>query len=318
MTAAPSGSTRIRGLVFAHPGWARIGRAYFALQALAGGVWWIGVFTLPELREATLGAADPVLLAALDVPLFVVGSVCAAAGLRWARHGVVLWTLLVTALLMVGAALSGRAGWGALLMIAASLGSASSWLLIEYARIPADRVLIGPLASRVARSADPTSQLLRTIAQLAVFWLLFLAALPLGIAWLEARWQLGAAWPVPVRVVGLPLLLVASALGIWAAVAMSTTGDGTPLPSATARKLVVAGPYRFVRNPMALAGIAQAAGVGLMLGSWLVIAYALCGSAYWNWLVRPLEEAELEVRLGAAYREYRRRVRCWWPRFPAR
>ena len=30
-----------------------VGRLYFAVQALAGAVWWVCVFTLPAVREAT-------------------------------------------------------------------------------------------------------------------------------------------------------------------------------------------------------------------------------------------------------------------------
>ncbi|MFC7764900.1 methyltransferase family protein [Leucobacter soli] len=144
----------------------------------------------------------------------------------------------------------------------------------------------------------------------------FLVVLPVLIAWFEARWNLridASEWRGPGFAVGLILLVAASALGIWAAIAMSTRGDGTPLPSATARRLVIAGPYRNVRNPMALAGIVQAVGVGLMLGSWLVVLYGVCGAAYWNWLVRPIEEADLETRFGESFRAYRDRVRCWLP-----
>ncbi|MEG8036617.1 methyltransferase [Sphingomonas sp. LR61] len=78
--------------------------------------------------------------------------------------------------------------------------------------------------------------------------------------------------------VGLVVLALASALGIASAAAMSTKGAGTPLPSASANRLVVAGPYRSVRNPMALAGITQGVAVGLLLGLWMVVVYALAGS----------------------------------------
>lgn len=266
----------------------------------------------------------PCLVAAFDIPLFVLSSGCAAAGLRWACWVAVPWTLLVSAALVLGATLTGRAGWGALAMLAASAAGLAAWLLMAQGRIPAERVLIGPLGFRVARSASRRRQVVRTFVQLAAFWILFLLLLPLAIAWIEARWGLRLPWAstatggpaVPFGAVlpGLILLLLASSLGVWAALTMSTLGDGTPLPSATARRLVIAGPYLLVRNPMALAGIAQAVGVGLMLGSWLVVLYALCGAAYWNWLVRPLEERELEQRFGAAYTAYRARVRCWIPR----
>ena len=98
---------------------------------------------------------------------------------------------------------------------------------------------------------------------------------------------------------------------------MSARGRGTPLPAAMPNRLVAAGPYRFVRNPMAIAGITQGVAVGLMLSSWLVIAYAIAGSLVWNFVVRPLEEADLEERFGDEFRRYRMSVRCWWPRFSA-
>ena len=77
-------------------------------------------------------------------------------------------------------------------------------------------------------------------------------------------------------------------------------GAGERLPAAMTNRLVIAGPYRFVRNPMALAGIVQGAAVGLMMSSWLVVAYALAGSLLWNYAVRPLEEADLETRFGVS------------------
>jgi hypothetical protein len=54
-----------------------------------------------------------------------------------------------------------------------------------------------------------------------------------------------------------------------------------------------------------------------MLGSWIVVVYALLGSLVWNYVVRPHEEHDLEERFGAQYRAYRDAVRCWVPRLPA-
>jgi protein-S-isoprenylcysteine O-methyltransferase Ste14 len=65
---------------------------------------------------------------------------------------------------------------------------------------------------------------------------------------------------------------------------------------------------------MALAGVVQGAAIGLILSSWLVVAYAVAGSLVWNWIVRPLEEADLDTRFGQDYRRYRAAVRCWVPR----
>lgn len=292
----------------------RHGRLYFAAQAIAGALWWIAVFTVPAVRDATLGRIDPVLMAALDLPLFVLASAVAALGRRWAVWIAAPWTVAVTAGMIAYATLTGLAGWGAVAMIAAAAGSVAAAMLVILGRLPAEWIIRGPFAFRLARPGTTGTHVRRTGAQLVLFWGLFLVVFPLVIVVLERRWRLDVPVPAAVPIAGIVLLVAASALGIWSAVTMSTRGEGTPLPSATARRLVIAGPYRWVRNPMAVAGIAQGAAVGLVAGSWLVVVYAVAGSFVWNELVRPLEEADLEARFGEEYRDYRDHVACWVPR----
>ena len=95
---------------------------------------------------------------------------------------------------------------------------------------------------------------------------------------------------------------------------MAIGGKGTPLPAMTASELVVRGPYRFVRNPMAVAGAAQTIGVGIMLQTWSVFVAAVGGAAFWHLVIRPVEEADLLDRFGASYEHYRRTTRCWVPK----
>jgi protein-S-isoprenylcysteine O-methyltransferase Ste14 len=38
------------------------------------------------------------------------------------------------------------------------------------------------------------------------------------------------------------------------------------------------------------------------------------GAALWQFLARPWEERDLEMRFGDQYRKYRDAVRCWLPR----
>jgi protein-S-isoprenylcysteine O-methyltransferase Ste14 len=290
------------------------GRAYFAAQAVAGAAWWLGVFAIPFVRDATLGSLPPVLIAVVDIPLFVIASVLVAVGLPPAVWVVVPWTLLVTAGLTVYATITAEAGWGVLLMAAASVGGVGAGLLVLLGRIPIERVLVGPLGFRNARPGPRGKHVVTTAVQLLIFWGLFLVVFPVIIAALEGRWGLHVATPAFVSAVGIILLVPASALGLWSAFAMSTHGDGTPLPSAATTRLVTSGPYRLVRNPMAVAGIMQGAAVGLILQSWLVVAYAIAGSVVWNWFVRPVEEADLVAKFGDEYVLYQSRVRCWIPR----
>lgn len=169
---------------------------------------------------------------------------------------------------------------------------------------------------RPARPASPGWHLLKTLAQTAVFWSLFLGIIP----WLLIRWESLLGWPrfafpgqFGISIVGFTL---ASLLGLASGFTMAWFGEGTPLPMDTARELVVRGPYRYVRNPMAIAGLGQAAFIGLGLGSAFTLAYVLTGLVLWNTWVRPVEEAELASRFGDAYQRYRAEVPCWRPVLP--
>lgn len=301
---------------------ARWGRVYFGAQALAGAVWWFCVAVTPFVRTATLGALPVPVVAALDIPLFVGLSAAAAAGIRFCAEVATGWTVFVTAALSVYATVTGLAGWGALLMIAASICSVGALLLVRLGRLPSEWLLVGPFAAREASSAPARVQLLRTTGQIIVFWGVCLAVVPAVITVVESRWGLRLALPEPaftiIALLGGVLLMAASALGIWAAATMAGHGDGTPLPMATARLLVVSGPYRLVRNPMAIAGITQGVAVGMLCGSWLVVVYALCGSLVWNHLIRPWEEKDLVARFGAEYERYRDQVSVWVPCRPRR
>ena len=294
------------------------GRLYFAAQALAGAAWWVAVAFSPFVRAATLGGLDPVVVAAFDIPLFVVASAVAAAGVRFAAWIATGWTLVVAVALAVYATATAEAGWGVLVMAAAAGCSLLALSLVVRGRIPTEWLIAGPFAFRPAAPRSTARvHVASTFAQIVVFWGFFLVVLPIVVSWLERRWAVGFEWPWFTPIVGVVVLVSACALGIWSAISMSVRGQGTPLPSAMPNRLVVAGPYRYIRNPMAVAGIVQGVAVGLLLGSWLVVAYGLIGSLLWNYAVRPLEEVDLEERFGDDYRRYRDSVRCWLPRIPS-
>lgn len=296
-----------------------LGRAYFAVQAFAGAAWWIAVFTVPFVREATLGRLDPIVVAAFDIPLFVVASALAALGTRTAALVAAGWTVVVAAALAVYATITTEAGWGVLIMAAAAAASIVAVLLQTTGRVPTEWIVRGPFAFRAADDhARRGAYAATTGGQIVVFWGLFLFVLPMIIAFLERRWGVGFEFAAFVPPAGVVVFVLASALGLSSAFVMSTRGHGTPLPSAMPNRLVIAGPYRWVRNPMAVAGILQGVAVGLILSSWLVVAYAVVGSLLWNYAVRPSEEADLEARFGDDFLRYARNVRCWWPRVPRR
>ena len=311
----PAGTADVRDeAVTPRVGW---GRAYFAMQSVAGFAWWIAVFASPLVREATLGSLDPVAVAVLDIPLFVMVSAVAACGVRAAAAVATGWTGVVAVALAGYATVTTEAGWGVLAMGAATAGSLTALCLVLLGRVPTAWIIGGPFGFRPASSRPKAAaHVAATFGQIVLFWGFFLAVLPWAIAFFEQRWGVALAFPFFAGPVGAALLVLASALGIWSAVVMSTLGDGTPLPAAMPNRLVIAGPYRWIRNPMAVAGIVQGAAVGIILQSWLVVVYAVAGSLVWNFAVRPLEESDLQKRFGEEFQRYRDTVRCWLPRVP--
>jgi protein-S-isoprenylcysteine O-methyltransferase Ste14 len=164
----------------------------------------------------------------------------------------------------------------------------------------------------VARPASRGWNTLKTLLQIAAMWSVLLGLIPLAIRRLESG--LGSPYLTGMEWLGAGLFVACSGIGLWTANVMVRDGSGTPLPLDTARHLVVSGPYRHVRNPMAMGGFGQGIGVGLWLGSPAVLCYVAIGAALWQFLARPWEERDLEMRFGDQYRKYRDAVRCWLPR----
>lgn len=289
---------------------------YFGVQSLAGALWWVLVFAFDDVRTHTLGYWDPALVVAPDVVVFVAGSGWAAVTAnRYVAAGVAIWTAVLTSALTTHALIERIAGWGVVAMALATVGSAVAATTIWMRRAPLEWFFIGPFKFRVAEERAGALHLRRSLAQLVVFWSVFFVVIPLVLVAVEDRLRL--RWSVldsgRCDAAGVSVFAVGSAVGLWSCVTMAVRGAGTPLPAETARHLVVSGPYRYVRNPMAVAGVAQTVGVGLWCGSWMVIAIAFIGATVWNVMIRPTEEADLAARFGDPYRCYSAQVRCWIP-----
>ena len=72
--------------------------------------------------------------------------------------------------------------------------------------------------------------------------------------------------PGPLHVSGAIVLILGASLALWCVLLFAVVGRGTPLPFDPPR-LVVRGPYRLVRNPMALGVGSVVAGAGLLYES---------------------------------------------------
>lgn len=166
---------------------------------------------------------------------------------------------------------------------------------------------------REARPAPLWWNVTKTVLLTPLLWLVFFVGYAGAFYLLESAaglegWRFGAPfW----QTTGLVLFVVASLVHFGSDLVMAVYGEGTPLFLDGPRKLVLAGPYRHVRNPMMLALFAQLLGVALWLGSPFVLLSLLPLAAVELAVVQPSEVADLERRFGDAYRRYRLRVAGW-------
>ena len=88
---------------------------------------------------------------------------------------------------------------------------------------------------------------------------------------------------------------------------------GTPAPFDPPRKLVIRGPYRFVRNPMYIGAGMTLAGAALYYESLSIFIYACLFFLITHLFVVFYEEPNLRQTFGDEYEAYFRRVSRWLP-----
>ena len=158
--------------------------------------------------------------------------------------------------------------------------------------------------------------------------LIALVVLPFMVVLVIPRWLInwyGVAteWSSPSssifgHVLGGLFVLAGLSLFAWCLYLFAVRGKGTLAPWDPPTRLVVTGPYRYVRNPMIsgvlmiLAGEALVHG-SLTLGFWF-LGFFLLNQVYFM----ILEEPMLERRFGEDYLAYKRAVPRWVPRLRRR
>ncbi len=110
---------------------------------------------------------------------------------------------------------------------------------------------------------------------------------------------------------------VGAALALWCVLTFAVVGKGTPAPFDPPRRLVVRGPYRFVRNPMYIGAGLALAGAALFYQSLAVLGYTALFFVITHLFVLFYEEPTLRRTFGEEYEGYCRRVRRWWPTPPS-
>jgi protein-S-isoprenylcysteine O-methyltransferase Ste14 len=121
-----------------------------------------------------------------------------------------------------------------------------------------------------------------------------------------------AAFGVP-QLAGTALGAAGAGLALWCVVTFALVGRGTPAPFDAPRRLVTAGPYRVVRNPMYIGAGLAVAGAALFYQSPHLLGYTGVFVILTHAFVVRYEEPTLRRRFGQEYEDYCRRVPRWWP-----
>lgn len=121
---------------------------------------------------------------------------------------------------------------------------------------------------------------------------------------------LGTWFASPWRHVGWAMVAAAMALTGLSALRFSRAGTGIK-PFTPATTLVLAGAYRWTRNPMYVGLTAITLGVAIALGTWSPLLVPPCFFLVLATRFVPIEEAFMRQRFGAEYDDYCRRVRRW-------
>jgi protein-S-isoprenylcysteine O-methyltransferase Ste14 len=115
------------------------------------------------------------------------------------------------------------------------------------------------------------------------------------------------------QLVGMLIGIVGAIIALWCVFTFAFVGRGTPAPFDPPRRLVIKGPYHFVRNPMYI-------GAGLALGSAALFYESLpiLGYTCFFFLITHLfvvwyEEPALRRTFGQEYEAYCHRVKRWRP-----
>ena len=115
--------------------------------------------------------------------------------------------------------------------------------------------------------------------------------------------------------IGAVCLLAGLLLAVSTVRLFSKLGNGTLAPWDPTSKLIISGPYAYVRNPMITGVVLILTGEALMLSSWTIgiwtVVFLIINMFYF-----PLsEEPGLRKRFGKEYEEYCKNVPRYIPRF---
>lgn len=148
----------------------------------------------------------------------------------------------------------------------------------------------------------------------AIFLVIAPGTLAVYVPWYLTHWHFASPLFPSARVLGAALIVAGLPILLDSFARFALQGLGTPAPVMPPERLVVAGFYRYVRNPIYVAVTALIAGQGLLFGSVTVLEYGAIVWAGFFLLVLVHEEPALGEQFADEYKRYRANVRRWLPR----
>lgn len=160
------------------------------------------------------------------------------------------------------------------------------------------------------------SPLFKTLVIGPVFLCIVAFLIPLGIFMATRNWVVADMGTV--RCAGLISLTLGACVSLWCVKDFVVHGKGTPAPFDPPTRLVLLGPYRYVRNPMYVGLFLVLIGEATFYASLFVLLYSLFLVVTAHIFVVFYEEPTLIRKFGESYEQYLRSVPRWLPRMPQR
>lgn len=130
------------------------------------------------------------------------------------------------------------------------------------------------------------------------------------LSWTGIARPAAIAWP---QVTGAAICAGGAIIALWCVGTFVFDGKGTPAPFDPPRRLVIRGPYRFVRNPMYIGAALALSGAALFYDSLPLLLYGCALLFVAQLIVVFYEEPTLRKTFGTDYETYCHNVKRWLP-----
>ena len=114
--------------------------------------------------------------------------------------------------------------------------------------------------------------------------------------------------------VGVVFILLGILLLLYTVFLFKTKGEGTLAPWNPTQKLVIKGPYRYMRNPMITGVVLILIGESLVFNSKIILIWAIIFFIVNNAYFLLVEEPKLKKQFRNPYIEYLKHVPRWIPK----